>query len=108
VLGWEKLPDAVELAPLNPREQRAIAERFFGKGAPEAQAMQRLLRESFVLRHACRTPLLLTFACLLQSENLLRSELTYAQLYAHILRRLIRGTWRNAAEPLASSEVGEK
>jgi HEAT repeat protein len=107
-LGWRTLPDAAELAPLNPREQRAIAKRFFGKGAPEAQAMQRLLRESFVLRHACRTPLLLTFACLLHSENLLRSEFTYAQLYAHILRRLIRGTWRNAAEPLASSEVGEE
>jgi hypothetical protein len=107
-LGWRTLPDAAELAPLNPREQRAIAKRFFGKGAPEAQAMQRLLRESFVLRHACRTPLLLTFACLLHSENLLRSEFTYAQLYAHILRCLIRGTWRNAAEPLASSEVGEE
>jgi hypothetical protein len=107
-LGWKTLPEAAELAPLNPREQRAIAKRFFGKGAPEAQAMQRLLRESFVLRHACRTPLLLTFACLLHSENLLRSEFTYAQLYAHILHRLIRGTWRNAAEPLASSEVGEE
>jgi HEAT repeat protein len=107
-LGWRTLPDAAELAPLNPREQQAIAKQFFDAGAPEAQAMQRLLRESFVLRHACRTPLLLTFACLLQSENLLRSELTYAQLYAHILRRLIRGTWRNAAEPLASSEVGEE
>jgi HEAT repeat protein len=107
-LGWRTLPDAAELAPLNPREQQAIAKQFFDAGAPEAQAMQRLLRESFVLRHACRTPLLLTFACLLQSENLLRSELTYAQLYAHILRRLIRGTWRNTAEPLASSEVGEE
>ncbi len=107
-LGWRTLPDAAELAPLNPREQQAIAKQFFDAGAPEAQAMQRLLRESFVLRHACRTPLLLTFACLLHSENLLRSEFTYAQLYAHILRRLIRGTWRNAAEPLASSEVGEE
>jgi HEAT repeat protein len=107
-LGWRTLPDAAELAPLNPREQQAIAKQFFDAGAPEAQAMQRLLRESFVLRHACRTPLLLTFACLLHSENLLRSEFTYAQLYAHILRCLIRGTWRNAAEPLASSEVGEE
>jgi hypothetical protein len=56
--------------------------------------MQQRLRESYVLRHACRTPLLLTFACLLHSENQLRSEFTYAQLYAHILRRLIQGTWR--------------
>jgi hypothetical protein len=103
-LGWKKLPDAAELAPLNLREQRAIAERFFSENPRGAQAMQQRLRESYVLRHACRTPLLLTFACLLQSENQLRSDLTYAQLYAHILRRLIQGTWRNAAEPLASSE----
>jgi hypothetical protein len=96
-LGWKKLPDAAELAPLNPREQRGIAERFFSENPSPAQAMQQLLRESFVLRHACRTPLLLTFACLLQSENQLRSDLTYAQLYAHILRYLIQGTWRNVA-----------
>jgi hypothetical protein len=108
VARLEKLPDAAELAPLNLREQRAIAERFFSENPRGAQAMQQRLRESYVLRHACRTPLLLTFACLLHSENLLRSEFTYAQLYAHILRRLIRGTWRNAAEPLASSEVGEE
>jgi HEAT repeat protein len=107
-LGWKKLPDAAELAPLNLREQRAIAERFFSENPRGAQAMQQRLRESYVLRHACRTPLLLTFACLLQSENQLRSGLTYAQLYARILRYLIQGKWRNVAEPLAASDMGEE
>jgi len=107
-LGWKKLPDAAELAPLNLREQRAIAERFFSENPRGAQAMQQRLRESYVLRHACRTPLLLTFACLLQSENQLHSDLTYAQLYARILRYLIQGKWRNVAEPLAASDMGEE
>jgi HEAT repeat protein len=107
-LGWEKLPDAVELAPLELREQRLFIEKFFSAEISQAQFLQKLLRENYVLQHACRTPLLLTFACLLHGENLLRSDLTYAELYAHILRRLIRGTWRNLAEPLAASEVDEE
>jgi HEAT repeat protein len=107
-LGWEKLPDAVELAPLELREQRLFIEKFFSAEISQAQSLQKRLRENYVLQHACRTPLLLTFACLLHGENLLRSDLTYAELYAHILRRLIRGTWRNLAEPLAASDMGEE
>jgi HEAT repeat protein len=107
-LGWEKLPDAVELAPLELREQRLFIEKFFSAEISQAQSLQKRLHENYVLQHACRTPLLLTFACLLHGENLLRSDLTYAELYAHILRRLIRGTWRNLAEPLAASEVDEE
>ena len=107
-LGWEKLPDAVELAPLELREQRLFIEKFFSAEISQAQFLRKLLHENYVLQHACRTPLLLTFACLLHGENLLRSDLTYAELYAHILRRLIRGTWRNLAEPLAASEVDEE
>jgi HEAT repeat protein len=107
-LGWEKLPDAVELAPLELREQRLFIEKFFSAEISQAQFLRKLLRENYVLQHACRTPLLLTFACLLHGENLLRSDLTYAELYAHILRRLIHGTWRNLAEPLAASAVDEE
>jgi hypothetical protein len=106
-LGWKKLPDAAELAPLNLREQRAIAERFFSENPRGAQAMQQRLRESYVLRHACRTPLLLTFACLLQSENQLRSDMTLAELYAHIVRRLLQGGWRNIATPPIATRVRE-
>jgi HEAT repeat protein len=106
-LGWKKLPDAAELAPLNLREQRAIAGRFFSENPRGAQAMQQRLRESYVLRHACRTPLLLTFACLLQSENQLRSDLTLAELYAHIVRRLLQGGWRNIATPPIATRVRE-
>jgi hypothetical protein len=90
-LGWKKLPDAAELAPLNLREQRAIAERFFSENPRGAQAMQQRLRESYVLRHACRTPLLLTFACLLQSENQLCSDLTYANCTRASAPYLIQG-----------------
>jgi HEAT repeat protein len=106
-LGWKKLPDAAELAPLNLREQRAIAGRFFSENPRGAQAMQQRLRESYVLRHACRTPLLLTFACLLQSENQLHSDLTLAELYAHIVRRLLQGGWRNIATPPIATRVRE-
>jgi len=107
-LGWEKLPDAVELAPLELREQRLFIEKFFSAEISQAQSLQKRLHENYVLQHACRTPLLLTFACLLHGENLLRSDLTYAQLYARILRYLIQGKWRNVAEPLAASDVGEE
>jgi HEAT repeat protein len=106
-LGWKKLPDAAELAPLNLWEQRAIAERFFSANPRGAQAMQQRLRESYVLRHACRTPLLLTFACLLQSENQLRSDMTRAELYVHIVRRLLQGGWRNIATPPIATRVRE-
>jgi HEAT repeat protein len=107
-LGWEKLPDAVELAPLELREQQAIIEKFFSEEISQARILQKLLRENYVLQHACRTPLLLTFACLLHSENLLQSGVTYTDLYNVILRQLVKGEWRNVAEPLAASEVDEE
>jgi hypothetical protein len=55
-LGWKKLPDAAELAPLNLREQRAIAERFFSEnptwGTGDATTAARELCSAPCVPHA--------------------------------------------------------
>jgi HEAT repeat protein len=106
-LGWRTLPNAAELAPLNPREQRALAEKFFGKGTPQALSIQQTLRESYVLRHACRTPLLLIFACMLHREDALPSNITYATLYADIVKYFLQGKWRTTEVSLVTTEGEE-
>mgnify|MGYP000642791016 CR=1 FL=1 len=107
-LGWKRRPDhPAELAPLNPREQRAIARRFFEDDPPAAQTLERTLSRNFALRHACQTPLMLTFVCLLHSEAALRKDTTYAELYVQVLRKLLAGQWRNVQVNIAPSRVRE-
>ncbi|GBC90716.1 Phycocyanobilin lyase subunit alpha [bacterium HR14] len=100
-LGWRTLPEAAELAPLNRRAQRMLMERFFGKQSPAARQLTQLLRSSYALYHACRIPLMLTFVCLLQSENALPEDATYAELYALVLRKLLSGEWRGVNNPMS-------
>lgn len=110
-LGWSKVVE-VELAPLKQRQQREFGRKFFGQRDNEsmgqlvnegnselARSMERLLQVNFALRHACTTPLLLTFGCLLHEDGKVKEDTTYAQLYADIRRKLVCGEWRSSNAP---------
>jgi hypothetical protein len=63
-LGWKKLPDAAELAPLNLREQRAIAERFFSENPRgHRRCNSGCARAMFCAMHAARPCCLPSPAC---------------------------------------------
>ena len=97
-LAWLEWPslNELELAPLQPREQRQLVDNFFQSDAFRKQGMRQLLASNFALRHACTTPLLLTFACMLHEEGKVGKATGTAMLFADIRRKLIRGEWRNA------------
>ncbi len=101
-LGWRTLPEAAELAPLDRKAQRGLVERFFGAESPAASQLIRQLHDNYALYHACRTPLMLAFVCLLHSENALPPDATYAELYAHVFRKLLSGEWRGVSSPMSN------
>ena len=92
---WPPL-DELEIAPFDPERQRQLADAFFGREKPP-ELLLRLLRGPYGIRHALRTPLLMTFACLLSGSEELAQISNCAQLYALIVVRLLRGKWRNPA-----------
>lgn len=106
-LHWSRTVE-VELAPLKRRQQREIVAKFFADAPDLAQTLQRLLQTNFALRHACTTPLLLTFACLLHDEELVKEATTRAELYAHMLRRMLSGRWRGVKPSWADDEILEE
>lgn len=106
-LGWRRVTE-VELAPFKPRQQREFARKFFGENRRPAQRMNRLLQASYALRHACTTPLLLTFACVLHSERELKEDTSVAFLYSHIVRRMLSGQWRNVQPTWAGSRAKQE
>lgn len=91
-LGWGRVVE-VELAPFKRRQKRDFVRKFFGENSEPARSMERLLQVNFALRHACTTPLLLTFGCLLHEEGRVNEGTTHALLYAHILRQMVSGEW---------------
>jgi HEAT repeat protein len=92
-LGWPNLVE-LELAPLKRRQQREFGRKFLALDPALAAGMEHLLNVNFALRHACTTPLLLSFACLLHQDGLLGADTTHAILYSHMLRRMLSGEWR--------------
>lgn len=106
-LGWGRVTE-VELAPFKPRQQREFIRKLFAGNPPLAQSMARLLQVNFALRHACASPLLLTFACLLHEERKVNEGTTYALLYAHMLRKVVSGEWRGVKPPWAGNTVQEE
>jgi HEAT repeat protein len=94
-LTWRGVT-AVELVPLDRRRQRQIVRRHFGDGGIDlaAQVESTLSRNTF-LRDACGTPLLLTYACLLQGRDTLPAEVTYAGFYRLVTEMLLDGEFRD-------------
>ena len=93
-LGWRSVTE-VELSPFKQRQQREFAGKFFQGATDLATSMQRLLQVNYSLRHACTTPLLLTFACWLHERGLVNDGTSYAELYGHMAREMVAGNWRN-------------
>jgi HEAT repeat protein len=92
-LDWSNAKE-VELVPLQRYQQRAMVRKFFSEHSAQAVRLERLLNVNYSMRHACCTPLLMTFACLLHTEGEVGPDTNYAQLYAKVRAKLFSGTWR--------------
>ena len=103
-LPWGRVEE-VELSPFKRRQQREFTRKFFGAGSRLAHSMESLLRANYSLRHACATPLMLTFACVLQEEGAVHEGTSYAVLYGCMLRKMFSGEWRGVRPPWTGSEV---
>jgi len=106
--------DSFEVAtfePLQGREQlalyRKIAGQLGGSENPDIDSFQSLLRKRSFLSIDFGTPLLLTFAALLNLEGDLVTDetVTPSDLYGHVLTRLLRGTWMENAPDWCADEV---
>jgi HEAT repeat protein len=106
-LGWGSLTE-IELAPFKRRQQREFTGRFFEHQSDLGQNMERLLQVNYALRHACTTPLLLTFACLLHEEGKVNESTSYAALYAQMGRLMFSGRWRGVKPAWGSTRVREE
>jgi HEAT repeat protein len=106
-LGWSRMTE-IELAPLKRKQQRELAEKFFANDTDFAQGMEHLLQVNYSLRHACTTPLLLTFACLLHEKGEVNESISYAGLYAKMGRMMFCGSWRSVKPSWTSTGVREE
>jgi hypothetical protein len=106
-LGWGGLTE-VELVPFKHRQQREFTGKFFERQPDLAQNMERLLHVNLAMRHACTTPRLLTFACLLHEDGKVDENTSYATLYAQIGRMMFSGRWRGIKPDWAGSQVKEE
>jgi len=106
-LGWGSLTE-VELAPFKRWQQLDFTGRFFERQPDLAPNMERMLHVNFALRHACTTPLLLTFACLLHEGQKANDSTSYAALYAQMGRLMFSGRWRGVKPDWTSSRVREE
>ena len=106
-LGCDSLTE-VELAPFKRQQQREFTGRFFERHPDWARNMERVLQINYALRHACTTPLLLTFACLLHEEGKVNESTSYAGLYAQMGRLMFSGRWRGIKPNWASNLVREE
>ncbi len=89
--------EEVELAPFGLREQRQFGS-MFGGGALAGRLSQ-VLNGNHTLRHACSSPLLLTFVCDLLAKGKDLTGATRVRLYSEIIDLLLSGDWRNLTPP---------
>jgi HEAT repeat protein len=106
-LGWDYVTE-VELVPLQLRQQREFLRKFFTESDELRQRTDHLLQTNVAVQHTTTTPLLLTFACLLHEDRLVNEGTRSAQLYAHIVRKMLSGQWRGVKPSWSASEVKEE
>jgi hypothetical protein len=97
-------PTLVESAPLTPEDTRTLAAKWLGP--EQAARLERHLRSHPSLGIVADSPLLLTLACLVTSEQLDQTlPETPAALYQEMTRLLAQGRWRNGDDaPPASHD----
>ena len=106
-LGWHQITE-VELAPFKRMQQREFTGKFFEGSSHLAQSTERLLQVNYALRHACTTPLLMTFVSLLHEEGAVNEGTSYAGLYGRMLRKVTSGEWRGVRPMWTGSGVKEE
>lgn len=98
-IPWRTLTQ-YELAPFDPGEMRQFVTGWFDKtrfdhdAASRGRRLAEVLGRSYSLLHACRSPMLLTLACLAHNEGPELSDQTRrVDLYPRVLRALCRRAW---------------
>lgn len=90
--------EKVEIAPLNFSQQQKLSDGFFQNRSDLRTKMHYLLEGNHALRYALTTPLLLTFGCLLNGENVLAKSTSYVEIYALVIRKVFIGDWRDGEQ----------
>jgi hypothetical protein len=85
---------AAEIAPLNEEQQIELIEKLIGPKLSSKEALVGLLKKNYSLSHFCRTPFVLTSACLLYVEGRLSENTSYDSLYKSVTEKMLRGDWR--------------
>ena len=105
MVPWQQLTE-YELAPLNPSEEREFVQRWFGSD-PRRESLTRALDGNYSLSHACRTPLILTFACLTHHDTAVHEETRRVDLYAAVLIGLASRAWRSNQIDQNATEIDD-
>ncbi len=92
-IPWLQLTE-YELAPHTAGQMHQFVARWFTADPTREQTLQRVLGQSFSLSHACRVPLVLTLTCLAHEEQAVTAETRRGDLYARVLRGLVRRAWK--------------
>jgi len=91
-----------DLAPFGPAEIGDFIRRWHGEKDARGEKLNAVVGRSYSLQHACRTPLVTTLACLANEEKEVTDETRRPDLYAQVLRGLLRKAWRE--DPLSPQD----
>jgi HEAT repeat protein len=82
-----------EMAPFDPAEIAAFITRWHGEKDLRGEKLNAVVGRGYSLQQACRTPLVITLACLANEEKELKEDARRGELYAQVLRGLLRRAW---------------
>jgi predicted NACHT family NTPase len=100
LVPWKEVTE-YELAPFRSLEIRQFVMRWFEKDKERGESLCDAFNRNYSLRQVCHTPLLVTLTCLAHKEVPVTAETRRVELYAHILRALVRRAWKeNPLDPL--------
>ncbi len=97
---WHRIMQ-YSLAPFGQSDIRKLITKWFGEGNPKGNTLLTAARQSYSLRHAFRSPLLVTLACLV-AESKQWTAGSRRELYGEALDGLLRMLWHG---PTQSSSV---
>jgi hypothetical protein len=96
------------LAPFNAAEVRQFVTQWFADDGERGESLHKVLAHNVPLSHACRSPLLATLTCLAHAERTVTAGTRRVDLYAWVLRGLVRRAWRKNPLPLQEHRIDKR
>jgi tetratricopeptide (TPR) repeat protein len=101
LVPWREVTE-YGLAPFELQDLRQLFERWFKRDGTKSATLLQAVERNYSLGHACRRPLEATLACLAHEEGALSVD-----LYASVLRNLLKGAWQSDKGVADESHVGD-